>query len=198
MRTTVLAALSLTILATPALAAAQEEGHSTDLLAPSGGLMFWTLLIFVGLLVILTRFAFKPLIAAVEDRERMLEEAIAGAKRDREAAARALAEQQAEIEGARNEAQRLIAEGRAVAEKMRTELLEDGRAQQQDMLERARREINAERERAVLQLRREAVELAIAGASKVIEKNLDGDTNRKLVQEFLTSVAESKAAAGKR
>ncbi len=197
MRTTLPAFLTLAILATPGAAAAQEAGHSTDLLAPSGGLMFWTLLIFIGLLVILSRFAFKPLIAAVEARERSLEEAIEGAKRDREAAAQALAAQQAQIETARAEAQRLIAEGRMVAEKMRAELLEDGRAQQQEMLDRARREIVAERERAVAQIRREAVDLAIAGASRVIERNLDAETNRKLVEEFLVSVSESQAV-GKR
>jgi F-type H+-transporting ATPase subunit b len=189
MRTTLLTSLALSLVAAPPALAQQPERPS--LLEPHAGLMFWTLLIFLGLLFILSRFAFRPLIEAVEARERALEEAIEGAKRDRDAAARALAEQQAQIETARAEAQRLIAEGRAVAEKMRAEMLEETRAQQQDMLEKARHEIGAERERAVAQLRREAIELAIAGASKVIEKNLDDQSNRVLVEEFLASVAES-------
>jgi len=56
------------------------------------------------------------------------------------------------------------------------------------MLERARREIEQEKERAIAEMRREAVELAIAGASKVIEKNLDDQANRKIVETFLASI----------
>jgi F-type H+-transporting ATPase subunit b len=56
------------------------------------------------------------------------------------------------------------------------------------MLDRARREIEAEKVRAVAELRREAVDLAIAGASKVIEKNLDEASNRRIVESFLASI----------
>jgi F-type H+-transporting ATPase subunit b len=56
------------------------------------------------------------------------------------------------------------------------------------MLERARRDLGVERDKAIVQLRREAVDLAIAGATKVVEENLDNDKNRKLVEEFLSSL----------
>jgi F-type H+-transporting ATPase subunit b len=56
------------------------------------------------------------------------------------------------------------------------------------MLETARREIEAEKDRAIAEMRREAIELAIAGASKVIEKNLDDQSNRKIVESFLSSI----------
>ena len=165
--------------------------------APAGGgglmsiqvnLMFWTLLIFVILYFILSKFAFGPITKAVEAREKALEDAIEGAKRDREAAAKLLADHQAAIDAARGEGQKMIAEGRAVAEKMRTDLLEQTRKEQQEMLERARREIGSERDKAVVQLRREAIDLALAGASKVIEQNLESDKNRKLVESYLASI----------
>ena len=73
---------------------------------------------------------------------------------------------------------------------MRTDLLEQTRQEQQALLERARREIEMEKERAIAQLRREAVNLAIAGASKVIEENLDNTKNRQLVEGFLSSLPE--------
>ena len=172
------------------LAFAQEHA------APAGGslmsiqvnLMFWTLLIFVVLYFILSKFAFGPITKAVEAREKALEDAIEGAKRDREAAAKLLADHQAAIDAARGEGQKMIAEGRAVAEKMRTDLLEQTRKEQQEMLERARREIGSERDKAVVQLRREAIDLALAGASKVIEQNLESDKNRKLVESYLASI----------
>ena len=173
------------------LAFAQEHA------APAGGgglmsiqvnLMFWTLLIFVILYFILSKFAFGPITKAVEAREKALEDAIEGAKRDRDAAAKLLAEHQAAIDAARGEGQKMISEGRAVAEKMRTDLLEQTRREQQEILERARREIGSERDKAVAQLRREAVDLALAGASKVIEQNLESDKNRKLVESYLASI----------
>ena len=144
--------------------------------------------IFIILYILLRKFAFGPITAAVEAREKALEEAIEGAKRDREAAARLLAEHEARIDAARGEAQKLIADSRAVAEKMRADLLEQTRREQQDMLERARREIQTEKERAISQLRREAVDLALAGASKVIEQNLETEKNRQLVERYLSSI----------
>ena len=181
--------LSLVLLlgSAPAALMAQEEGGSPDLLSPHGGLMVWTLLIFIVLFFILSRYAFGPITEAVEAREQALQEAIDQAKRDREEAAKILAEHRTQLEGARGEAQRIIAEGRAVGEKLRVQMLEETRTQQQDLLERARREIAGERDTAIAELRKEAVDLAIAAASKVIERNLDDSANRKLVEGYLAS-----------
>lgn len=184
---------SLLVLAMPSLAAAAEGGGKVDLLSPSGGVMFWTLLIFILLLVVLSRYAFKPLIAAVEARENALEAALASAQRDREAAAALLAEQQANLEASRADAQRYIAEGRATAEKLKASMLEETKAAQQELLDRARRDIEGEKVRAIAELRREAVDLALAGASKLIAKNLDDAGNRKLVEDFLASIPATGA-----
>jgi F-type H+-transporting ATPase subunit b len=154
--------------------------------------MFWTLAIFAILYFLLSKFAFGPITAAVEAREKALEAAIDAAKADREAAAKLLAEHQAQIDAARGEAQKLIADGRSVAEKMRGDLLEQTRREQQEMLERARREIDSEKDRAIAQLRKEAVDLALAGASKVIEQNLESAKNRQLVESYLASIGSVK------
>jgi len=172
-----------------ALAAAQEEGKQQGgLVSIQLNLMFWTLLIFLVLYFILSKFAFGPITAAVEAREKALEEAIEAAKRDREQAAKLLQEHQAQIDAARGEGQKIIAEGRAVGEKMRADMIEQTRKEQQDMLERARHEIESERDRAIAQLRKEAVDLALAGASKVIEQNLESQKNRQLVESYLASI----------
>ncbi len=167
---------------------AQEAEHRVDLLSPNTGVMFWTLIIFVALLIILSRFAFKPLTRAVEERERKLSELLESAQKDRDDAARLLAEQQKALDASRADAQRVIGESRTTAEKLRNEMLEQTKHQQKELLERARVEIDNERKRAIADLRREAVDLALAGASKVVERNLDDQTNRKLVESFLASV----------
>jgi F-type H+-transporting ATPase subunit b len=174
----------------------ETAAPSGDLLSPAGGLMFWTLVIFLILFAILGKLVFPKITAAVEAREKALEEAIEGAKRDREEAARALAEQLKQIEAARVEAQKIIVEGRQVGEKLRAQMIEETHQQQQAMLERARREIAMEKENAIAELRREAIELAIAGASKVIEKNLDDQSNRKIVETFLASIPITEVKRG--
>jgi F-type H+-transporting ATPase subunit b len=186
---------SLVVLAlSPAALLAQEGSGTRTFMRPDTGLMVWTLIIFVILMFVLSRYAFGPITAAVEAREKALEDAIEGAKRDREAAAKLLQEHQEAIDAARGEAQKIIAEGRAVGEKMRSDMLEQTRKEQQDMLERARREIESEKDKAITQLRREAVDLALAGASKVIEQNLESQKNRQLVESYLASIGPLKVS----
>ncbi|GJG85333.1 hypothetical protein tb265_05140 [Gemmatimonadetes bacterium T265] len=177
-------------------------GGSVNLLEPHAGLMVWTLIVFVLLLFVLGRFAFPTILGAVEARERALEEAIAGAKRDRDAAAQLLAQHQAALDASRQEAQQMLAQAHQAAERTRADALEQTRVQQEELLARARREIDADRLRAIADLRREAVDLALAGATKVIGRNLDDAGNRRLVEDFLgtipapASLAAADGAAG--
>lgn len=174
----------------------EEAAPKANLLSPNGGLMFWTLVVFLILFFVLGKFVFPKITAAVEAREKALEDAIEGAKRDRDEAAKYLAEQRAGIERARNDAAKILAEGRSMGEKLRGEMLEQTRTQQQEMLERARREIESERDRAIAEMRREAVDLAIAGASKVLEKNLDQKSNREIVEKFLSAIPTAGGKPG--
>lgn len=194
MRTLLRSLVLVAVAGTPALA---QEAHKVDLLSPNYGLMVWTLVIFLILLFVLSKFAFRPIIAAVEAREQALEDAINSAKRDREEAALLLAQHRASLDASRGEGQKLIADARATAERVRTELVEQAHAEQAKMLERARAEIDAERAKAIAELRKEAVDLAIMGAGKVIGQNLDREANRKLVESFLASVSPSAVSASR-
>lgn len=188
MRSFLFRALTLVAVTAMPAFASEAEAPKGGLLSPAGGLMFWTLVVFAVLFFVLSKFAFKPILAAVEEREQSLRDAMDQAKADRHLAAELLAEQKAALEAARNDAQKIIVDGRATAEKMRADLLEHTRVQQADMLERAKRDIDAEKHNAIAELRREAVDLAIAGAGKVIEKNLDDASNRALVDKYLSAI----------
>ena len=184
-----------------AAVALAQEGAEHVAEAPRGvmdieiNLMFYTLIIFGITFWLGKRYAYPKILGAVEAREKALEEAVEGAKRDREAAAQLLAQHQAQLEAGRAEAQKFIADARQVAEKMRTDVMEQTRKEQGEMLERAKRDIEGEKEKAIVTLRREAVELAILGASKVIEENVDNDKNRKLVESYLSSIGTSKVTS---
>lgn len=187
MRTSLLATV-LTLGNALPLVAQREHAAPPKLLSANGGLMVWTLVIFIVVLIVLTKFAFGPITKAVEAREKALEDAIEGAKQDREEAAKLLEEHKKLVAQGRADAQRFVVEGRAAGEKVRTDIIEQAHREQQLVLERARQEIESEREMAMVELRRDAVTLAVRGASKVIEKNMDDETNRKLVESFLASL----------
>ena len=174
--------------------AANGAAAGGSLLSPNTGLMVWTLLIFGLVWFILSRFAFPRITEAVRKREQALQDAIDAAQRDREESSRLLDEQRRAIAQARDEAQKIVAQGRAAGDQVRTKMLEETHAEQAEMLDRARREIGAERDRAIAELRREAVDLAIAGASRVIERNLDDQTNRQLVDSYLSSIPTNRIA----
>jgi F-type H+-transporting ATPase subunit b len=184
-----LTGLTASMVAALPLAAQEAEVPKGGLLSPSVGLMFWTLIIFGILLALLSWFAYPKILGAVQAREKALEDALAAAKRDREEAAALLAEHRRALEATRDEAQKIIAEARAAAEKVRADVIEQAHREQQQMLERARAEIIAERDRAIAELRRETVDLAVRAASKVIERNLDVEGNRAIVESFLSSIA---------
>jgi F-type H+-transporting ATPase subunit b len=165
-----------------------QEQHA----APSGpltvefGLMFWTVVVFMLLLLLLKKFAYPALLGAVEARERALQEQLDAAARNRAESEALLAEHKKLIAEARTQAQGLLVEARSTAEKERALAMEKTLQEQQQLLERARRDIADERDEAIAELRREAVELSLAAASKLIGERLTSETDRKLVQDYLS------------
>jgi F-type H+-transporting ATPase subunit b len=170
------------------LAAVQEQHAASGPLTVEFGLMFWTVVVFVLLLLILKKFAYPALLGAVEARERALQEMLDEAERNRTESEALLAEHKKLLAEARTQAHGLLVEARTSAEKERALAMEKTLQEQQDLLERARRDIMGERDRAIAELRREAVELSLAAASKLIGERLTSETDRKLVQEYLASL----------
>ncbi len=181
-RSLCLSALLSLLLASPAIA--QEGG----LLSVEPGLIIWTWIIFLIVLFVLYKAAFPKILGAVEAREQHIRELLVAAARDREEAEALLQEQRRQMEEVRTKAQEMIAEGKAAGERVREDVLAQARREQEELLVRTRREVGQEMERASAQLRAEAIELAIAAASKLIERNLDQEDNRRLVREFLAQV----------
>ena len=179
--------LALAGMATPALAQ-EEHAAAGGPLTVEFGLMFWTVVVFLLLLLVLKKFAYPALLGAVEARERALQEQLDAAERNRAESEALLAEHKKLLAEARMQAHALLVEARTIAEKERALALEKTVQEQQELLERARREIVDERDRAIAELRQEAVDLSLAAASKLIGERLTSETDRKLVQEYLTSL----------
>ena len=174
------------LVSAPALA--QEKGAAAGPLVVNGGLMIWTLVIFGILLLVLRRFAWPVVLGAVRDREKALEDQIAAAERNRAESAKLLEEHKQLLAEARTSAHALISDAKGMAEKERAVALEKTRAEQEELLARARREIGAERDRAVQELRREAVDLSLAAAGRLIGQRLESDADRDLVMKYLSTL----------
>lgn len=181
-----LALMLLAVTATPVVA---QEGGLMDI---NTGLMIWTVIIFVLVLAILYKAAFPHILGAVEAREARIRQLIEEAAADRETARVALDEQNRQLQETRTQVQEMVAEGKAAGERVREEILAEGRRQAEEITARARRDARQEMESALEEVRVEAVEIAMAAASKLVQRNLDGEDNRRLVQQFLSEVEQAK------
>ena len=163
---------ALLVLATalPAPLWAQGGGGDGSLFDINTGLSAWTLIVFGGLVFLLGKFAWGPILEAVEARESGIQSALDQAAERNEEAAKLLAEHKEQLADARRQANDLIAEGRAAGETVRKELEEKARAEAQAH-RRAGTAPRSTRERdaALETLRRESVELALAAASRLMQ-----------------------------
>lgn len=183
---------TLLLLATIATPAVAQEGGLLDI---NEGLMIWTVLIFLIVLGMLYKFAYPTILGAVEAREARIAELLSAAQRDRQEAQKLLEDQRAKHEELRAQVQEMVAEGRTAGERMREEIIAEARREQQSLMERARRDIQQQSEAALAELRTQAVDLAIAAASKLVEKDLDEEGNRRFVRDYLGRLAAAEAAA---
>ena len=178
----------------PVVPALAEESGWDSFFAIDFGLAFWTVLTFLTLLAILARFAWTPLMGALDARERRIQGDIDEAKRQRDEAEALIAEYREQLADGRRQAQALVAESREAAEQLRRDLEAKAREESRVILANARREIERERDAAVDAVRREAVEVAMAAASRLLEERLDSDRDRKLVTDYIDDLSGSGGA----
>lgn len=176
----------------------QEAGHAAEqpgLFDLNLGVSFWTLIIFGALLFALAKWAFPPILGYAAAREERIRELMESAQRDREEAQRLLDEQKRQIDAARDEAQAIIAESKTSAENVRQEVLEKARAEQEEMLARARKDIERERDKAVDALRRGTVELALAASAKLLGRKVDAAEDRAFVDDVIRRTGDDARVA---
>jgi F-type H+-transporting ATPase subunit b len=155
------------------------------------GLIIWTIITFILLLLVLKAVAWKPLLAMLDERERRIRESLNQAEKAREEAQNAADENRRTMAHAQAEARQAVSEGREAAERAAAEVRARAADEAQQMLQQARRTIRQEKEQAIQELRTHAASLAIEAAGKVLDENLDNARNRKLVDEFIDSIPDT-------
>lgn len=167
-------------------AAEGEHAESPNVFNLAFNVSFWTFVIFLLLLWVLKKYAFPPILGYAQAREDRIREMIEAAQRDRDEAARLLDEQKAALGRTRDEAAQILAEAKQASESVRQEIVEKAHAEHQELLTRARGEIEREREKAVDAIRHEAVELALAATSKLLGQKVQGEADRRFVQDVIS------------
>lgn len=143
---------------------------------------------FLLLLVILQRLAYRPLLRMLDARRERIRNDLDEARRLREDGVRDRETYRAQLSRARDEARGILEEANNVSARIRSAALADAEAQNAVSLQRARDEIAREKEAAIAEVRREVGDLAIAAATQVVGRSLDGADQRRLVDEALSAV----------
>jgi F-type H+-transporting ATPase subunit b len=164
---------------------------AADLLAPNLGLIFWTVLVFLILLLLLRKIAWGPITSALEQREQTIDESIQRAERALAEARQIQADNERARREAEQEAQRILREARETAERLRTEEVDKTRAQISHLQQQAQAEIEREKQGALAALRTEVADLAIRAAEKILRENLDPARQRRIVDGFIDDLPKN-------
>ena len=152
------------------------------------GLFIWTIVTFLVLLALLAKFAWTPLLAALETRQNAIRKSLDDAQQAKEELERLHVESGKIIQRARNDAETIIAQSRSDGDRLREELKQKARAEADHIVKNAERQIQLETSRALEQIRHEAIDLSVMIASKIIQRNLSKADNEKLIDEALKQV----------
>jgi len=158
------------------------------LVQPDPGLFIWTILTFLVLVTLLARFAWRPLLQALDSRQELIRKSLDDAQQARQELERLQQESAQIIRQARVDAEAVVAQSRSDAARLREDLRQKAKAEADGIVRNAERQIQLETQRALQQIRHEAVELSVMIASKILRRNLTKEDNEKLIEEALKQI----------
>jgi F-type H+-transporting ATPase subunit b len=161
---------------------------NNPLVQPDPGLFIWTIVTFLVLVTILAKFAWKPLLEALESRQALIRKSLDDAVQAKQDLERLNLEAAQIMSKARVDAEAVVARSQADADRLREEMKQKAKADADVIVKSAQRQIQLETNRALQQIRLEAVDLSVMIASKLIQRNLTKEDNEKLIDDALKQV----------
>jgi F-type H+-transporting ATPase subunit b len=162
------------------------------LLNPNPGLIFWTALTFLIVLLILSKTAWGPILSMLEERSKGIQSAIDRAHSAKNEAESILKKNRDLLAKADSESEKIIREARELADKVRTELTEKAQAESRKMIDSAKEEIEQEKRRALDVLRNEVADMAVKGAEKIIRTTLDAEKQKVVVNDMIREMSANR------
>ena len=160
-------------------------GASNPLVQLDPGLFIWTILTFLILFFVLSKFAWKPLLTLLESRENTIKSSLEDAEKAKQELERLNTESEAIIAEARSEAQSIRVEAKSAAEKIKADIMAQAGEDAKKLRDETEKQIQVEKDKAISEIRQEVVGLTITVAEKVIRKNLSKEDNQDLIEDSL-------------
>jgi F-type H+-transporting ATPase subunit b len=162
------------------------------LVQPDPGLYIWTIVTFLVLVAALAKFAWRPLLEALERRQDAIRKSLDDAQKAKQELERLHVESQRIMAAARTEADQILSATRSDANRFREELKQKAQIEAAGIVKNAERQIELETARALQQIRAEAVDLSVAIASKLLERNLTKEDNERLIEETFKQIEDRR------
>lgn len=173
------------------LAVIASEGGNGGLLDVNPGLMIWTVITFLILLLILKKVAWKPILAALDKRENDIKEALAQAEKAKDEARQILEENQANLAKAEQESKKIIEQSRAYAESLKEQMIKESKEQAKKIVDDASTEIQRKKDTAFEELKGQIAEIAVNAAEKIIRESLDTQKSKNVIDKYLNEVTKN-------
>ena len=157
------------------------------------GLFIWTILTFLLLLMVLAKFAWKPLLEMLDERQKSIDDSLLSAEKARLELAGINKESEAILSKSRTQAQTIVADAKSAADKLKEDIVSKAKEEAGGQLKKAKNQISVEKDRALLEIRQEVVELSITVAEKIIKKNLSKDDNASIIEDSLNKLDKYEA-----
>ena len=158
------------------------------LVQPDPGLYIWTIATFLILLLALAKFAWRPLLAALEQRQASIRQALDDARQAKQELERLQAESARILAEARGGADKILAQTREDANRFRDEMKQKAQGEAANIVKNAERQIQLETARALQQIRTEAADLSVAIASKILQRTVSKEDNERLIDETFKQI----------
>ena len=162
-----------------------------SLLDVNPGLIIWTIVTFLILLFILKKVAWKPILSALDQREKDIKDSLEKAEKAKEDAQKILDENQATLAKAEEESKKIIEQSRSYAENLKEQMLKESKEQAKKLVEDAAEEIDRRKDSAFEELKDQVAKIAVNAAEKIMKQNLDADKNKHIVDSYLKDVMKN-------
>jgi F-type H+-transporting ATPase subunit b len=163
-----------------------------ELIKPEFGLIFWTIVTFVVLLLVLRKLAWKPILTMLDERETAIKGSLEQAEKAKTEAEATLKENKKVLGEARRKVSDMLEDGKKASENLKAEIVEKAEKEAREIVERGKREIENEKNAAISELKAASVELALAAAEKLIQTSLKDKGHKKLVVDYIERLDQAK------
>lgn len=158
------------------------------LLQPDTGLMFWTIVTFLTMVILLKTFAWGPLLHAIEERERHMKDEREGAEKARKEAQKIQTDLEARLAGLEAKSREILAQAQKEAEALRAKHSQEAKEEAERLMAKTRATLDEEKRRLVGELRQEVAQLSVQAAEKLVRKSVDQGVRKSVLDQFFQDI----------